>query len=277
MTTKSVKTSVIESYGKLAKASKNNIFTKLFSCCDPENNATLVGKAIGYSDDTLNSVPQGSNLGVGCGNPSVLAEIKKGDTIIDLGSGAGFDAFIVSRIVGDTGSVIGIDLSVDMLDLARKNANKGNYSNVTFVKGDIENLPLDDNTADHIISNCVINLSLNKADVFNEAYRVLKKDGMLSISDIVLEKELPDIIKDSLSGRIACVSGAEKIDDYLKYIKDAGFKNIKIISKSEFPLELMVTDPQVVKLAKEMHFNLDSKQAKDIASRVKSISLSATK
>ena len=125
-------------------------------------------------------------------------------TVIDLGSGAGFDAFIVSPIVGNKGKVIGIDLSDDMLDLARTNAKKGNYTNVEFVKGDIEQLPLESNIANHVISNCVINLSLNKGDVYKEAYRVLKDGGKLSISDIVLEKELPEFIKNSL-GRSYCL------------------------------------------------------------------------
>lgn len=274
---KSVKESVVESYGKLAKSKSNGIISKLFTCCDTSENANKVGKSIGYSVEILNSVPKGSNLGVGCGNPSALASIKKGETVVDLGSGAGFDAFIVSSIVEKNGTVIGIDLSDEMLELAKENAKKGNYSNVNFMKGDIEKLPLDNNIAEHVISNCVINLSLNKADVFKEAYRVLKDDGNLSISDIVLKKELPDFIKQSLVGHIACVSGAEKVEDYLQYIKDAGFKDIQVQSKSEFPLELMLADPQVMKIAEEMNFTLDSAEAKDIASKVVSISLTAKK
>jgi len=270
MNTNSVKQSVVEGYGKLAKSTKEGIFSKLFACCDPTENANKVGKAIGYSKEELSAVPENSNLGVGCGNPSALAGIKKGDTVVDLGSGAGFDAFIVAPIVTGSGKVIGVDLSTDMLDLARKNAIKGNYQHVEFVKGDIENLPLSDEIADHIISNCVINLSLHKDKVYQEAFRVLKKGGRLSVSDIVLEKELPD-------GHIACVSGAEKLDEYLKYLEDAGFSDIKIESKSDFPLELMLVDPQIAKIAKEMNFNLDSEEAKDIASRVKSISITAVK
>ncbi|MEE9439217.1 MAG: arsenite methyltransferase [Saprospiraceae bacterium] len=277
MDSKSVKQSVVEGYSKLAKSKKSKLFSKLFACCDPNENAKQVGKKIGYSEKELSTVPEGSNLGVGCGNPSALAEIKDGETVIDLGSGAGFDAFIVSPLVGSTGKVIGIDLSDEMLDLAEKNAKKGNFSNIEFVKGDIEHLPLEPNIADHVISNCVINLSLNKGDVYKEAYRVLKAGGKLSISDIVLEKELPDFIKNSLEGHIACVSGAEKIETYLDYVKDAGFQDVKIESKSEFPIELMLADPQVIKIAKELNFNLDSDEAKSIASSVTSISLSARK
>ncbi len=277
MITDTVKKSVVENYGKLAKASQNKLFAKLLGCCDPAENANIIGKKIGYSKTELDTVPEGANLGVGCGNPSALAKIKAGETVVDLGSGAGFDAFIVSPLVGEKGKVIGIDLSEDMLQLARKNAAKGPYSNTEFINGDIEDLPLDDQIADHVISNCVINLSLKKGDVYKEAYRVLKPGGKLSISDIVLERELPDFVKKSLAGHVACVSGAEKIEDYLRYVKEAGFKDIKIESKAEFPLELMLTDPNVMKIAKTMNFNLDSEEAKDIASRVSSISLSATK
>ncbi len=277
MDTTSVKQTVIDSYGKLAKSKSSGRLSKLFACCDPSDHAKKVAVNIGYSKEDLDQVPEESNLGVGCGNPSALAGIKQGETVVDLGSGAGFDAFIVSRIVGQNGKVIGIDLSDEMLDLARKNAVKSHYTNVEFLKGDIEELPLTNSMANHVISNCVINLSLNKDKVYKEAYRVLKDGGKLSISDIVLERELPHFVKDSLAGHIACVSGAEKLEDYLQYVKDAGFKNVKVESKSEFPLELMLTDPQVMKIAREMNFNLDSEQAKDIASSVTSISLSAIK
>ena len=277
MSTSSVKKSVVDSYGKLAKTANGNLFSKLFACCNPSDLANEVGEKIGYSKEEIHSVPEGANLGVGCGNPSALAKIKQGQTVVDLGSGAGFDAFLAAPLVAGRGKVIGIDLSDDMLTLAKKNATKGGYENVEFIKGDIEELPLKDEIADHIISNCVINLSLNKDAVYQEAYRVLKPGGRLSISDIVLEKELPDFVKNSLAGHIACVSGAEKLEDYLQYVKDAGFKEIKIETKTTFPLELMLTDPQVKKIAQEMNFNLNSEEAKDIASRVTSISLSAKK
>lgn len=277
MDTVSVKQSVIEGYGKLAKSTKNGLFSKLFTCCHPSDNANKIGEVIGYTQTELASVPENSNLGVGCGNPSALIGIKKGETVIDLGSGAGFDAFIISPLVGETGKFIGVDLSDEMLDLAKSNAKKGGYKNVAFVKGDIEALPLEGKLADHVISNCVINLSLNKDKVYKEAYRVLKVGGRISISDIVLEKELPDFVKQSVPAHLACVAGAEKIEDYLQYIKDAGFKDIKIESKATFPFELMLADPHIQKIADEMSFNLDSDEAKDIISRVKSISLTATK
>jgi len=272
-----LKKAVISGYSKLAEISGLKKTPSLFACCDTKEYAKLVGEKIGYSNQELSSVPQEANLGVGCGNPSALANIQKGDTVVDLGSGAGFDAFLVSKQVGETGKVIGVDLSESMLDLANKNAKKGEYVNTDFILGDIEKMPLEENLADHIISNCVINLSTQKQKVFSEAFRVLKKGGQLSISDIVIEEELPAFIKDSLAGHIACVSGAEKIEDYLQYIKLAGFKEIKIESKKSFPLELMLLDPQIKSLAKEMEVNMNSKQAKDLASKVVSISVSAVK
>ena len=277
MDTNNVKQSVIESYGRLAQSRKSNMFSKLFTCCDPGEVADKVAKDIGYEIAEIAQVPNGANLGVGCGNPSSFINIKNGDTVVDLGSGAGFDAFIVASSVGITGKVIGIDLSEDMLELGKKNAVKGKYKNVEFVKGDIENIPLAKDSADQVISNCVINLSLHKDKVYKEAYRILKPGGQLAISDIVLEKELPEFIKESLAGHIACVSGAEKLSIYMQYVKNAGFENIKVQSKSDFPLELMLTDPQLMTIAQKMNFSLDSQEAKEVAASVKSISITATK
>ncbi len=277
MKSKNVKDSVVSSYSKLAKIANGNPLSNLFACCNPAQQSNKIASSIGYTEAQIQEVPENSNLGVGCGNPSALAEIQKGETVVDLGSGAGFDAFIVSREVGPEGKVIGVDLSDDMIALANKNAQDREYQNTGFIKGDIESIPLENNIADHVISNCVINLSERKDKVFNEAYRILKPGGRLAISDIILEKELPDFIKDSLVGHVACVSGAEKLDDYLSYIKKAGFQNVEIIHKKEFPLELMLLDPQLLKIAKLMDFDVDSEQARDIASRVKSISLVANK
>ena len=277
MRTDSVKKSVVASYGKLAKSTQNSAFSKMLACCSPTNTARQVGEIIGYSQEELSSVPEASNLGVGCGNPSAFSKIQPGETVIDLGSGAGFDAFLVSPLVGDQGKVIGVDLSDDMLALARRNAKKGNYANVEFIKGDIEALPIGDEVANHVISNCVINLSQKKGDVYQEAYRVLKKGGKLSVSDIVLEEKLPDFVRKSLAGHIACVSGAEKLEDYLRYIEAAGFHDISVQTKTNFPLALTLADPQVMKIAKAMGFALDGEEAKDIASRVSSISVSASK
>ena len=277
MTTSSIKKSVIDTYSKLAKSTHKGIKAKLFGCCDPPNHAHVIAEKIGYSHAELTTVPEGSNLGVGCGNPSALAHIQSGETVVDLGSGAGFDAFLVAPIVGETGTVIGVDLSDEMLKLARRNASQGSYTQVQFVKGDIEALPLEEGCADHVISNCVINLSFHKAKVYREAYRVLKKGGRLAISDIVLERELPAFIQNSLAGHVACVSGAEKLETYLQYVANAGFTDIQVEKKTPFPLELMLADPQIQQLAQEMGYDIHSDEARDLASRVVSISLSARK
>lgn len=275
METNSIKQKVIESYGYLARTTKKGMPSKLFDCCNTSSSTHKIGAAIGYSDQELQAVPEGANLGVGCGNPSNLVEINNGDVVIDLGAGAGFDAFIVSPLVGEEGKVIGVDLSDDMLELARRNTQKNGYENVSFVKGDIESLPITDGLADIVISNCVINLSLRKREVYKEAYRVLKKGGRMAISDIVLEKELPEI--SHLSAHVACVAGAEPMNDYIRYVQEAGFRAIKIERKADFPLELMLTDPQLQKAAREMNLSMESEQARKLASCVKSISLTAIK
>ena len=186
------------------------------------------GSCAGYSTDDINQVPVGSDLGLGCGNPLAIASLKEGETVLDLGSGAGFDAFLASPKVGISGKVIGVDMTDEMLEKAKVNAQKGGYTNVEFRKGDIEALPVDDNSIDAIISNCVINLAPDKDKVFKEAYRVLKTGGRLMISDIVLAKSLPDELKNDTELLIGCVSGAILKKDYLDLLEKAGFSNIKI-------------------------------------------------
>ena len=277
MNKNSVKESVVASYGKLAKSRITSPFNSLFACCDNSGVTKSIATKIGYSDEDISAAPADSNLGVGCGNPSAFAIIREGQTVVDLGSGAGFDAFVVAKEVGVTGKVIGVDLSDEMISLAQKNAEKGNYKNVSFRKGDIEDVPLQDNIADHVISNCVINLSLNKAKVYQEAFRVMKEGGTLSISDIALEKDLPASLKSNLAAHIACISGAERVDQYMNYIKDAGFKDVEVISKAAFPLDLVLTDPQVIKIAKETNFDLHGEEVAEVASRVVSITITARK
>ncbi|MHA2400673.1 MAG: arsenite methyltransferase [Promethearchaeota archaeon] len=203
------------------------------SCCGEMNLPENYSSQIGYSQEEQNSVPQGSNLGLGCGNPTALASIKEGETVVDLGSGAGFDCFLAANKVGKSGKVIGVDMTPQMIDTARGNATKGDYENVEFRLGEIENLPVADGEADLIISNCVINLSPNKDKVFQEAYRILKPGGRLMVSDIVLSKELPDEIKNSINAYVGCVSGAILKEEYLKKIEDAGFKDVEIKDTSE--------------------------------------------
>lgn len=183
---------------------------------------------MGYSPDQIKNAPTGSNLGLGCGNPLAIASLKKGEVVLDLGSGAGFDAFLASPKVGSTGKVIGVDMTDEMLEKAKENAKKGNFSNVEFRKGDIENLPVDNNLVDVIISNCVINLAPDKEKVFKEAYRVLKTGGRLMISDVVLTKPLPEDLKNDRELLVGCVSGAILKQEYLDLLKKAGFSNITV-------------------------------------------------
>ncbi|MBM4432529.1 MAG: arsenite methyltransferase [Chloroflexi bacterium] len=212
--------------------------------------AQNISKTVGYTNEELKSVPEGANLGLGCGNPVALASLKEGDTVLDLGSGAGFDCFLAANKVGSQGKVIGVDMTPEMLDKARENARKGKYENVEFRLGEIENLPAADNSVDVIISNCVINLAPDKARVFKEAFRVLKPGGRLMVSDIVLLKELPDFIKNSIQAYIGCISGAVMKDEYLEAVKAAGFQEVRIVDETSFPIDCIANDPTAKKIIK---------------------------
>ena len=207
-------------------------------CCGTDQ-AKTISKKVGYSDSEMSTVPEGANLGFGCGNPVALASLKEGDVVLDLGSGAGFDAFLAAQRVGKTGRVIGVDMTPEMVAKAQTNVKKGNYANVEFRLGEIEKLPVDDSSVDVIISNCVINLSPDKEQVFKEAFRVLKPGGRLMVSDLVLAKDIPKAIKDSVEAYVGCLAGAVKKDEYLNLITMAGFQDIKIISESSYPIDAM--------------------------------------
>jgi len=186
---------------------------------------------IGYTEEDINNAPLEANMGLGCGNPIAIASIQEGNTVLDLGSGGGFDCFLARRQVGDSGHIIGVDMTPEMIKLARENTEKSGYTNVEFRLGEIEHLPVADASVDIIISNCVINLSLEKEKVFHEAYRVLKNGGRLSISDIVATAELPDQIKQDLRLMAGCIAGAEYIDNIITMIQEAGFANVKLTPK----------------------------------------------
>ena len=235
--TKNIKQLVKKGYGKIAQQESSCCPTS--SCCGNANLAKNISKTVGYSDEDMNTVPDGANLGLGCGNPVAIASLKEGDIVLDLGSGAGFDAFLASPRVGKSGKIIGVDMTPEMLEKARINAEKGGYDNVEFRSGEIEKLPVEDSSIDVIISNCVINLSPDKESVFKESFRVLKPGGRLMVSDLVLVKELPDAIKDSVEAYVGCLSGAIRKDEYLKLITMAGFQDVKVISESSYPVDAM--------------------------------------
>lgn len=214
---------------------------------------------LGYSEEDLRIVPAGANLGLGCGNPTAHASIKEGETVIDLGSGGGFDCFIASSKVGKTGKVIGVDMTYQMIDKARTNAKKGNYENVEFRLGEIEHLPIADNTGDLLISNCVINLAPDKGKVFNESFRVLKPGGRMMISDIVLLEELPEDIKKSVEAYTGCLAGAILKDKYLGLIKEAGFQDIEVTENiGPSAIDLLLEDPETKAILEERDPNLEN-------------------
>ncbi len=224
---------VLEKYSQIAES--NN---QAAGCCDDPNlccgsteEIDFKTLKLGYSNDELNEVPEGANMALGCGNPQAIAAIRKGEVVVDLGSGGGFDAFLAARQVGENGKVIGVDMSPAMIHKARKNAEKGEFSQVEFHLGEIEHLPVADGIADVIISNCVINLSPEKEKVFKDAFRVLKPGGRLAISDVVAYDNLPETILSDLALYVGCVSGASPISKLEQILKDSGFENISIKKK----------------------------------------------
>jgi SAM-dependent methyltransferase len=247
-----IRQAVRNRYGKIANAgSEASGISSSISCCGESGAAVDKNSAascccggsdvtseqmsalMGYSKQDLASAPEGANMGLGCGNPVALASLKPGETVVDLGSGGGFDCFLAAKQVGDTGKVIGVDMTPDMLSKARANAEKIQAKNVEFRLGEIEHLPVADNSTDIIMSNCVINLSTDKQKVYRDTFRILKPGGRLAISDIVALAPLPEEIQQNLELVSACVGGAATIDDTKDMLEKAGFENIKITPKDE--------------------------------------------
>jgi SAM-dependent methyltransferase len=222
MAKKSVQKIVRDAYGKIAKGKQD------CGCgtCGPQ--AKTFAESIGYSQEELKVIPAEANLGLSCGNPTALANLRQGEVVLDLGSGAGFDCFLAASKVGPTGKVIGVDMTPEMIEKARDNAEKDGVENVEFRLGEIENLPVADGSVDVVISNCVINLSADKPKVFREIYRVLKPGGRIAISDIALKRELPKKIQESIAAYIGCVAGAILIEEYKKMVETSGLKGVKI-------------------------------------------------
>jgi len=269
-----VKKNVRQSYGQIAKTGSGCCGPSA-SCCGGVASAETISIGLGYSPDDVQGVPEGANLGLGCGNPVALASLKEGETVIDLGSGAGFDCFLAARAVGKSGRVIGVDMTPEMLDKARSNARKGGYGNVEFRLGEIENLPVADNTADIIISNCVINLAPDKERVFQEAFRVLKPGGRLMVSDLVLLRDLPADLKESIEAYVGCIAGASLKDDYLGAVKSAGFADIRILDETIFPVQDMIDHPSVKELGLERGTLQDA--ARKLENTVASLKIAAVK
>lgn len=232
-----VRNQVRDSYAKVAEASNANESCGIeSSCCGVSDDIdinTLNSIRLGYSDSDLENVPEGADMGLGCGNPRAIAGLTLGETVLDLGSGGGFDAFLAAREIGETGRVIGVDMTPAMITKARNNADKANFENVEFRLGEIEHLPIGNDTIDVIISNCVINLSPNKPQVFKDAYRVLKPGGRLAISDVVASCEMPEEMKNDLALYAGCMAGASLIADLERYMQEAGFNKIKITPKDD--------------------------------------------
>jgi len=203
------------------------------ACCTSTADADTLSRAVGYSADETALAPEGANMGLGCGNPQAIANLKAGETVLDLGSGGGFDCFLAARQVGDTGHVIGVDMTPVMISKARTNAEKSGYRNVEFRLGEIENLPVADGTVDVIISNCVINLSPDKPRVFTEAYRVLKPGGRLAISDVVAFAALPEEMRQDMALFTGCMAGASLVAEVEEMLKATGFQQIRIVAKDE--------------------------------------------
>ncbi len=232
-----IRQNVRESYSEVAESSNNGSCCGTeSSCCGVSDDAainTLVSTRLGYSEDDLENVPEGADMGLGCGNPRAIASIKAGETILDLGSGGGFDCFLAAAETGESGLVIGIDMTPTMISKARNNAVKGQYHHVDFRLGEIEHMPVANDTVDVIISNCVINLSPDKNQVFSEAFRVLKPGGRLAISDVVASTELPEEIKNDLALYSGCMAGASQIAELQSILEESGFEKINIAPKDE--------------------------------------------
>jgi SAM-dependent methyltransferase len=265
---------VREGYAKVARQG-SSCCGPVESCCGTADAAQDISKKIGYSEEELKSVPEGANLGLGCGNPVAIALLNEGETVLDLGSGPGLDCFLAADKVGKDGKVIGVDMTPEMLEKARENAKNGNYSNVVFRLGEIENLPAADNSVDVVISNCVINLSPDKQRVFQETYRVLKPGGRLMVSDVVLSKELPDFIKNSIDAYIGCISGAITKDEYIETVKAAGFKDVSIVDELSIPVEEWVNDPIATSITEKL--KVTTEEAREVLSSVVSVKVKGVK
>jgi len=233
-----IKKHVKKRYGDIAKSDHSSCSSSCSSssCCGTP--PQYVAWKVGYSPSDIESVPEASLLGLGCGNPVALASLKEGEAVLDLGSGGGIDVFLAAKKVGPSGRVIGVDMTQEMVERAKASALEHGYANVEFRLGEIEALPVEDDSVDAVISNCVINLAPDKLKVFKEAYRVLKPNGRLMVSDLVTLGELPDSVRQSFDAWAGCIAGALEKSDYLDKIADAGFTDVKVVSQKPYTIDV---------------------------------------
>jgi arsenite methyltransferase len=239
-TTDKIRNEVRENYRKIAIGKQESATgcctnTGDQDCCSDYKNVSfdVISAKLGYSQNELLAVPEGANLGLGCGNPQAIAQLKKGEVVVDLGSGAGFDVFLAATQIGLEGLAVGVDMTHEMIAIARQNATKGNFKNAEFRLGEIEHLPVADNCADVVISNCVINLSPEKQKVFNECFRVLKPGGRIAVSDVISLGIIPDNVRNDMALYASCISGASTRQEIEEMLGKAGFSDIRVTPKSE--------------------------------------------
>ena len=260
---------VKKKYGQIAAAS-GSCGCSGPSCCGASPSAEELSASVGYTPEELSVLPEGANLGLGCGNPVALASLQAGETVLDLGSGGGIDCFLAARKVGPAGRVIGVDMTDEMIRLARENLRKSGLKNVEFRQGEIEDLPVEGGTVDAVISNCVINLAADKERVFSEVYRVLKPGGRMMVSDIVLDGELPEKVKGSVAAYTGCIGGALKRKDYLAAMARAGFTRVEVVAEAKVPVDLWADFPEEAK-------TLSREEIKAALNAIASIKVSARK
>jgi arsenite methyltransferase len=272
-----IKKQVRKRYARAAKTKTTCCVPSSSPCCSgqPELDQEKASQMVGYSAEELAGIPVDANLGLGCGNPTALASLKAGETVLDLGSGGGIDCFLAAKKVGPSGRVIGVDMTPEMVDRARENARKSDTANVEFRLGEIENLPIADNSVDVILSNCVINLSTDKPRVFREAFRVLRPGGRMMVSDLALKKPLPQAVRESVDAYVACVAGALVKEDYLSAIREAGFKDVTVVSEKSFPAELVLEDSLAPEIIQKL--NVPQKKLMEHVSSVLSLNVRAQK
>lgn len=264
-----IRKEVKKKYGRIA-AGAGSCGCSSAGCCGSSPSAEELSASVGYTPEELAVLPEGANLGLGCGNPVALASLQTGETVLDLGSGGGIDCFLAARQVGPSGRVIGVDMTAEMIRLARENLKKSGLENVEFRQGEIEDLPLEDGTVDAVISNCVINLSTDKERVFREVYRVLKPGGRLMVSDIVLDGELPAAVQDSVVAYTGCIGGALQRRDYLAAMAKAGFTGVEVVAETKVPVDLWADFPEEAK-------TLSREEIRTALNAIASIKVSARK